>query len=98
MNQNTDWSTATKSTVDAVSNGDVPGAAAKVSNTMEQSISQEPVNSTMRSILMAAAGASILGSLMFQLAGKKDNALFVGQWAPTILLIALWGQLVKEQR
>ncbi|MDQ6931657.1 MAG: hypothetical protein M3160_00625 [Candidatus Eremiobacteraeota bacterium] len=98
MNQTTDWSSTAKSTADSVSNGDVPNAAAKVSNTMEESFSQEPTNSTMRSVLMVSAAASILGSLILQLARKKDESLFVGQWAPTILLIALWTQMVKEQR
>lgn len=44
--------------------------------------------------LWAALG-SIAASLTFQLSGKKDNALFVGQWAPTFLLLGLYNKLVK---
>ena len=44
--------------------------------------------------LWAALG-SIAASLTFQVAGKKDNALFVGQWAPTFLLLGLYNKLVK---
>ncbi len=98
MDQSTGSSSTAKSTLDAVSNGDVPRAAANVSNTLEQSLSQEPTNSTVRSVLMVSAAASVVVSLILQLARKKDASLFVGQWAPTILLIALWGQLVKEQQ
>lgn len=42
-----------------------------------------------------AAFGSIAASLTFQVAGKKDNALFVGQWAPTFLLLGLYNKLVK---
>lgn len=42
-----------------------------------------------------AAFGSIAASLTFQLSGKKDNALFVGQWAPTFLLLGLYNKLVK---
>ena len=42
-----------------------------------------------------AAFGSIAASLTFQIAGKKDNALFIGQWAPTFLLLGLYNKLVK---
>ncbi len=42
-----------------------------------------------------AAFGSIAASLAFQVAGKKDNALFVGQWAPTFLILGLYNKLVK---
>jgi hypothetical protein len=43
---------------------------------------------------MAALG-SIGLSLFFQATGKKDNANFVGQWAPTLLILGLYNKLVK---
>jgi hypothetical protein len=71
-------------------------AAAAVSNSMEHIVGSEPMNSTIRTALLIATGASIVTSLVLQITDKKNEALFVGQWAPTILLIALWGQVVKE--
>lgn len=42
-----------------------------------------------------AAGGSILGSLMLKARGDTENALFVGQWAPTFLLLGLYNKFVK---
>lgn len=42
-----------------------------------------------------AAGASILGSLALKNAGRDQDALFVGQWAPTFLLLGIYNKLVK---
>ena len=42
-----------------------------------------------------AAGASILCSLTFKMNGKNDKALFVGQWAPTFLILGLYNKIVK---
>ncbi|MEO6913403.1 MAG: hypothetical protein ABI182_05225 [Candidatus Baltobacteraceae bacterium] len=69
--------------------------SADVSNTLEHRLAKEPSNSTMRSALMLVAGGALLGSLVMQLSGRKHESLFIGQWVPTILLIALWGQVVK---
>ena len=43
-----------------------------------------------------AAGGAILGSLALMLAGRKDTANFVGQWAPTLLILGLYNKIVKE--
>ncbi len=44
--------------------------------------------------LTAAIGA-IGASLLFQLAGKKENAQFIGFWVPTILVLGLYNKIVK---
>ncbi len=44
--------------------------------------------------LWAALG-SIGLSLVFQVTGKKDQANFVGHWAPTILILGLYNKMVK---
>jgi len=41
------------------------------------------------------AGGSILGSLALKFAGKDHEALFVGQWAPTFLLLGIYNKIVK---
>jgi hypothetical protein len=42
-----------------------------------------------------AAGASIAASLLLQLMGKKEASAFVGQWAPTVLILGVYNKLVK---
>jgi hypothetical protein len=41
------------------------------------------------------AGGSIAASLTFKILGKDTEALFVGQWAPTFLILGLYNKLVK---
>jgi hypothetical protein len=45
--------------------------------------------------LWAATGA-IGGSVALQLMGKSQAALFVGEWAPTLLILGLYNKLVKQ--
>jgi hypothetical protein len=42
-----------------------------------------------------AATASIVGSLIFAMARQRHASLFVGQWAPTLLILGLYNKLVK---
>ncbi len=42
-----------------------------------------------------AAFGSIGLSLALKLAGRRHEALFVGQWAPTFLLLGIYNKLVK---
>lgn len=72
--------------------------ARAASETTERELSGEPANSTIRGALLAFAGLSILGSLALQFTGRKAEALFVGQWPPTLVAIALWYQIVKSER
>jgi hypothetical protein len=46
-------------------------------------------------VFLWAAGASIAGSLMLKMMEKDHEALFVGQWAPTFLLLGVYNKLVK---
>ena len=41
------------------------------------------------------AGGSIAASLTLKLMGRDQDALFVGQWAPTFLILGLYNKLVK---
>jgi hypothetical protein len=41
------------------------------------------------------AGGSILGSLTLKMIGRDHDALFVGQWAPTFLILGLYNKIVK---
>ncbi len=42
-----------------------------------------------------AAGASVVLSLALQSQGEKQKALFVGNWAPTLLLLGIYIKIVK---
>ena len=42
-----------------------------------------------------AAGGSIALSLFLQSTENRQRALFVGQWAPTFLLLGIYNKLVK---
>lgn len=48
-------------------------------------------------LFLWAAGASIAGALACKLAQDHKNALFIGQWAPTFLILGLYNKLVKLQ-
>ena len=47
---------------------------------------------------MAAALAAIAGSATLRLLGKKEAAIFVGQWPPTFILFALAYKLLHPGR
>lgn len=42
------------------------------------------------------AGASIATSLTMRLMGKRDEALFVGQWVAPFLLLGIYNKMVKQ--
>lgn len=67
-----------------------------ISGTIERNVTPEPVNSGIRTALLLAAAGAIVTSLWMQLAKRKHESLFFGQWAPTFISIALWYQIVKE--
>jgi hypothetical protein len=72
--------------------------ARNISEPMESGLANEPVNSTIRTLCLAGAGLAVATSLMMQLRGNKHEALFFGQWAPTLIAFALWYQIVKSTR
>ena len=61
-----------------------------VARTIEQQTAKLPSDT----FLWAALG-SIGVSLLLNLANKKEQSNFVGQWAPTFLILGLYNKLVK---
>lgn len=61
-----------------------------VARSIEQQTAKLPSD-----LFLWAAFGSIGASLSFKVAGKDHAALFVGQWAPTFLLLGLYNKLVK---
>jgi hypothetical protein len=45
---------------------------------------------------LTAAIVSMLGSATFKILGKDNLALFVGQWAPTFLIMGVYNKMVKQ--
>ena len=43
-----------------------------------------------------AAVAAMTTSATLQIMGNKNASLFVGQWAPTLLIFGLYNKLVKQ--
>lgn len=46
-------------------------------------------------IFLWAAGGAIVGSLALRMLRNRDLSHFVGQWAPTLLILGLYNKLVK---
>lgn len=56
----------------------------------------KPTGSTS-DLLLLAAGASVLTSLSLKIAGQDHKALFVGQWAPTLVGLACFVKLAEKR-
>ena len=61
-----------------------------VARTIEQQTAKLPSDT-----FLWLAGASIATSLTLRMMGQRHDALFVGQWAPTFLILGLYNKLVK---
>ncbi len=62
----------------------------RVASTIERQTAKVPSD-----LFLWAAGASIAGSLTLKMMNRDKDALFVGQWAPTFLLLGTYNKLVK---
>ncbi len=62
----------------------------KVATAIERKTAQMPSD-----WFLWAAGISILGSLALKTMKRDSAALFVGEWAPTFLLLGLYNKMVK---
>ncbi len=60
-----------------------------------KAIEQQTAKLPSDTFLWAAAGA-IATSATLQLMGNKHASVFVGQWAPTLLILGLYNKLVKQ--
>lgn len=62
----------------------------EVATTIERQTAKIPSD-----VFLWAAGASILGSLALKAMDRDEDAQFVGQWAPTFLVLGTYNKLVK---
>lgn len=65
-------------------------AEGRVARAIEQQTAQLPSD-----LFLWAALGSMAVSLWLQLADKREESLFIGQWAPSFLLLGLYNKLVK---
>jgi hypothetical protein len=75
-------------TISGVSSTHKEGPVAK---TIEQQTAKLPSDW----FLWAAVG-SIATSLILQVSGSRHASTFVGQWAPTLLILGVYNKLVKQ--
>jgi hypothetical protein len=68
-----------------------PRSEGRVARTIEQQTAKLPSDT----FLWLAVG-SMAASASFQMIGNKHVSLFVGQWAPTLLILGLYNKLVKQ--
>ena len=62
----------------------------QVARTIEEQTAKLPSDT----FLWAAVGAMSI-ALLLQVSGKKDESLFIGQWAAPFLLFGVYNKLVK---
>lgn len=62
----------------------------RVARTIESQTARLPSD-----VFLWAAGFSIASSLALRIMGDKEDSLFVGQWAPTFLLLGIYNKIVK---
>jgi hypothetical protein len=46
-------------------------------------------------LFLWVAGGAVAGSLTLRLLGKKEAANWVGEWAPTLLILGVYNKMVK---
>ena len=63
----------------------------KVAKAIEEQTATRPSD-----LFLWMAVGSVAASATMHLAGNKQAGLFVGQWAPTFLLLGIYNKLVKQ--
>lgn len=67
-----------------------PQKEGKVAKAIETQTSKIPSD-----VFLWAALGSMVASLTLKVMGKKDESLFVGQWAAPFLLLGVYNKIVK---
>ena len=60
-----------------------------------RSIEEQTAKMPSDTFLWAAVGAMAVSASLHMM-GKKDASVFVGQWAPTLLILGVYNKLVKQ--
>ncbi|MDQ6861467.1 MAG: hypothetical protein M3032_09985 [Verrucomicrobiota bacterium] len=78
-----------------ISTANRPSAADHREGFVAKTIEEQTAKLPSDTFLWLALG-SIATSLTLKVTGRDKDALFVGQWAPTFLLLGLYNKLVKQ--
>ena len=62
-----------------------------IARTIEQQTAKLPSD-----VFLWAAIGSMGASLVLRLMGRREDAVFVGQWAPTLLILGTYNKMVKQ--
>ena len=72
-----------------------PGQPGSPRGRLAKTIEKQTAKLPSDSFLWLALG-SIAASLALKISGRQKDALFVGQWAPTFLVLGVYNKLVKQ--
>lgn len=64
---------------------------------ISRAISERAVSAAPKALLVGAA-FSVGLSLVLRALGRRHDALFVGEWAPTLLLLGLYSERLAESK
>ena len=68
---------------------------------MEKAKALEPamdaVGKTSSPVFIGLAGASIITSLILYFRRRKEDAIFVGHWAPTFLILGMFLKMIRAR-
>jgi hypothetical protein len=67
----------------------------KTEGPIARAIEEQTAKLPSDTFLWAAVG-SIVASATLRAFGKGEAAIFVGQWAPTLLILGLYNKMVKQ--
>lgn len=84
-----------KNTMDRMAGNAVPTESQQHSEGALAKMIEDQTAKLPSDTFLWAAGGAILGAMMLKLSGRSHGALFVGQWAPTFLILGLYNKIVK---
>lgn len=64
----------------------------KVDEMMDRQIAKAPSNAF---VLMGLGSLGL--SLLLRMLGSKEGSQFIGQWVPTLMIIAVYNKMLKEE-
>jgi hypothetical protein len=62
---------------------------------MAKAIEEQTAKLPSDTFLWAAIGSMVISASLHMM-GKRQHSVFVGQWAPTFLILGLYNKLVKQ--
>jgi hypothetical protein len=70
----------------------------KCGHNMSRMMSEPEAINKSSSLYLLGALISILISFVYQVTGKKETSLFVGQWPTTLLILGMYDRMYKMMK